>query len=237
MVVTVPFLLWITRRHFIKTVIVGLIAVVCALWFVALMDPVLGGKLIPFMEKSYQGIIKPAEDPTGSWRFYGWRWEMEKIFSNPFWVLIGQGFGGYYEWFFSYHDEIIRTAPHNFYVQLWSKMGLLGLGLFCAAFFSFYVQAFRFLRRSRNDLHRSVIMVFMLSLLSALAAMVAGHAPAGVWVLAALGTTLTRLWLLEAEASPPSVIGVNLPWAKSSVGLRSPGGPLAAAMSGAAKTK
>ncbi len=201
MLVTFPFLLWITRRHFIKTSIVGLIVVISALCLVVFMDPVFGGQLVPYMKKAYHGILSPSEDPTGGWRLYGWEWEMKKIFSNPFWVLIGQGYGGYYEWFFSNFDEVIHTGPHNHYIQIWSKMGLVGLGLFGAAFFSFYVQAFRFLQRSRNDLHRSVIMIFMLWALANLTDMIPGEFAPSIWVVLALGTALPRLWLqMESES-------------------------------------
>ncbi len=202
MLATFPFLLWITRRHFVKAFALGLVVIVGFFGFVFLMDPVFHHTLVPALERGFTGLIHPTEDPTGYWRLYSYKWEMDKIFSNPFWVLIGQGWGGYYEWYFGLTDAIIRTGPHDQYIVMWSKMGLVGLLLYGGVVFSFYRQTFRFLKASRNELHRSVIMILMLITFASHIHAIAASFTATLWVQMALGTALSRLWLTEDQAPP-----------------------------------
>lgn len=202
MLSTLPFLLWIGRRHFPKAVLLGILSVVLFFAWIMLMNPSFGGQLVPYMERQFIGILSPSDDPTAAWRLHGWKWEMARVFSNPFWVLIGQSFGGYYEWYFSLTDEVIRTAPHNVYVQIWSKQGVVGLGLFLIVFGTFFRECFRFLTRSQNETHRSVVMILMLMTMGYLIAQVGGQFVVGIWVLLALGGALCRLWLAEPAGAP-----------------------------------
>lgn len=200
--ITLPFLLWIARRHFLKTLLLGSIAAIFATIVIAVMNPLLEGQLSDFFGRVYRGIVDPSQDPTGAWRLYGWQWEMEKIFSNPFWVLIGQGFGGYYEWYFSLTDEVIHTGVHNQFIQFWSKMGLLGVSLFLAVVLSFYVRAFQFLQKSTHELQRSIMMIFMLVVYANLADMWVGQSMITLWPILAIGTALPRLWLGKPAETP-----------------------------------
>ncbi|MFA6560298.1 MAG: O-antigen ligase family protein [Verrucomicrobiia bacterium] len=208
---TIPFLLWIGRRHFLKAVLLIGMSVTLFIAWLAFMNPTFGGQLIPYMQKQFTGIVAPHEDPTAAWRLYGWRWEMERIFSNPFWVLIGQGFGGYYDWYFNLTDAVIRTAPHNVYVQIWSKQGFVGLGLFGAVLLSFFRSGFRFLIRSQNELHRSIMMILMLEVFGNLVNQIGGQFVASLWVVLALGTVLPRLWLAEQPGSSAIRTGATSP--------------------------
>jgi O-Antigen ligase len=202
MLSTFPFLLWIARRHFLKAVLLGLFALGAFFGLVLVMDPVFHNQLVPALEKGFSGLINPSEDPTGYWRLYSYRWEMNKIFSNPFWVIIGQGWGGYYEWYFGLTDEIIRTAPHDQYIVIWSKMGLVGLVLYCGAIFSFYRQTFRFLKENRNELYRSIIMILMVVTFANQVHAIATSITVAMWVQMGLGTALCRLWSIEDQGPP-----------------------------------
>jgi O-antigen ligase len=199
--VCIPLLIWIGRRHFLTSLVLMVLSLGIFFAWLELMNPTLGGKLIPFMEKQFSAFLNPDMDPTGSWRLYGWRWEMNKVFSNPFWVLIGQGFGGYYEWYFTLTDDVIRTAPHNVYVQLWSKQGIVGLGLYLIAAFSFFKQGFQFLVQSRNEMRRSIMMILMLVIFGNMVNQIGGQFVVGSWVVMALGTILPRLWLAEQPSA------------------------------------
>ena len=196
---TVPFLLWISRRHFLKAVLLVAISLVLFVFWISFMNTSFGGELTPFMEKQFMGIVSPENDPTASWRLYGWRWELEKIFSNPFWVLLGQGLGGYYSWYFGLTDEVIRTGPHNIYVEMWSKLGLLGLGLYFIAMLSFFRRGFRFLSQSQDQMQRSVVMILMLEIFGNLVNQMGGQFVAASWVLLAMGSALMRLWWPEQK--------------------------------------
>jgi len=222
--ITLPFLLWITRRHFFKTMLLGGVAATLGIIVIAALNPFMGNQLDEFFAKTYRGIIEPSLDPTGSWRLYGWRWEMEKIFSNPFWVLIGQGFGGYYSWYFNLLDDVIKTGVHNQFIQFWSKMGLVGVGLFLTVVFSFYNQAFRFLQKSTDEFQRSVMMIFMLVVLGNLVDMWIGQSMITLWPILAIGTALPRLWLAKPASAP--VINATAPMrsrSPSGVSRRPPG--------------
>lgn len=207
--ITVPFLLWITRKYLIKTALIGMVAIVFGVVAIAILSPFVGGDLGEYFTRVYRGIIDPSQDPTGAWRLYGWRWEMSRIFSNPFWVLIGQGFGGYYEWYFALTDEVIKTGVHNQFIQFWSKMGLVGVGLFCCTVASFYIQGLRFLQKSTNELHRSFIMILMLIVLGNLVDMWVGQSMITLYPILAIGTALPRLWLSNPAKAP--VINVTPP--------------------------
>lgn len=222
--VTVPFLLWITRQNFIKAVLLAAVAVVAGIGLVVVMSPLLGGDLGEYFTKVYRGIIDPSHDPTGAWRLYGWRWEMNRIFSNPFWVLIGQGFGGYYEWYFGLTDQVLKTGVHNQFIQLWSKTGLVGVGLFCCVVISFFVQGLRFIQKSTGELQRSFMMILMLIVLGNLMDMWAGQSMITLWPIFAIGTALPRLWLGKAANAP--VVNVASPMrSRSPIGaFRRPAG-------------
>ncbi len=203
------------RRHLIKGVGLCLLGAVAFGLFAMMMDPLFGGQLIPQLERQLLGIINPQQDPTGHWRLYSFQWEIERIFSNPFWVLIGQGFGGYYEWFFGYFgEEVIRTAPHNQYIQMWSKMGFLGLALYLGVLFSFFCQGFRFLNRSRNEMQRSVMMILMIVVVAELVSQWAYGLHPSLWAFLAFGTALPRLWTQQTVA--PQVIHTSFPSPASS---------------------
>ncbi|MBI5830160.1 MAG: hypothetical protein HZB20_11630, partial [Chloroflexi bacterium] len=124
------------------------------------------------------------------------------VFSNPFWVLIGQGFGGYYEWYFNLMDEPIRTAPHSIFIILWSKMGLLGLILHCCVFGSFYRQGFSFLQRATDKFQRSIMMILMLAVFQIIVYQVSAGLPLFTWVIMGIGTLLPRLWAQSSTGAP-----------------------------------
>ena len=202
MLSTLPFLLWMARRHFIKAILLGLFAMGAFFGLVCIMDPILNHSLVPALERGFSGIINPSEDPTGYWRLYSYKWEINKVLSNPFWIIMGQGWGGYYEWYFGLTDDVIRTAPHDQYIQIWSKMGLVGLVLYGGILVSFYRQTFRFLKTSRNEVYRSVIMMLMLITFGNQIHAIATSFTAAMWVQMALGTALCRLWSIEEEGPP-----------------------------------
>jgi hypothetical protein len=80
------------------------------------------------------GLIEPRSDETGSWRMEGWRQQLNGLSAKEF--LFGQGLGSYYHWFS--RGVKVTVVPHNVYVQIVLKFGLLGLvgyGLLVLSFF------------------------------------------------------------------------------------------------------
>jgi O-antigen ligase len=202
MLVTFPFLFFICRRYFVQTLLITILTMGMFAVAVLIGASLFGDVLIPLLYKSFQSLVNPAAVSTGEWRLYGWKWEIESILSNPFWVFIGKGWGGYFSWYFSLTDDIVRTNPHNQYIVIWSKMGLLGLFLHLGLFLSFYMQAFHFLRQSRDEMHRSIEMILMLLVLGNLVHGIATGFTMPMWIWMGLGTALPRIWLAQERQAP-----------------------------------
>ena len=70
-------------------------------------------------------FVSPTNDPTSDWRFSLWRQALPAIKEH---LLAGQGYGGYYTWATS-GGSSIDVAPHDTYIQLILKTGVVGLVL------------------------------------------------------------------------------------------------------------
>jgi hypothetical protein len=81
-------------------------------------------------------------------------------------------------------------------------MGLVGLFLYAGALIAFYRQTFQFLKMSRNELHRSIIMILMLITFANQIHAIATSFTVAMWVQMALGTALCRLWSSEDQGPP-----------------------------------
>lgn len=95
------------------------------------------------------GLFHPYSDKTASWRMEGWRKRLEPLSDNE--LLFGTGMGAYSTWY--YGNEVITAPPHNVYVEILLKLGVLGLVMYALLVFSF-------LRRMllvRNKLSRGIV--------------------------------------------------------------------------------
>ena len=92
----------------------------------------------PEFERSFtkrmSGIIKPESDHTGSWRMRGWRQQLNDLSARE--LLVGKGLGSYYLWFDRGAKNIV--GPHNTYVMIVLKLGLLGLVIYGLLVFRFF---------------------------------------------------------------------------------------------------
>jgi len=80
------------------------------------------------------GLIEPRSDETGSWRMEGWRQQLNGLSAQE--LLFGKGLGSYYHWF--NRGVKVTAVPHNTYVQIVLKFGLLGLVVYGLIVFSFF---------------------------------------------------------------------------------------------------
>ena len=84
--------------------------------------------------KGASGIIDPYSDRTASWRIAGWQKQLDRIMKeNP---LFGEGLGGYYSW--SHRGSKVETSPHNAYLQMILKFGLIGLIIYGLLAYEFF---------------------------------------------------------------------------------------------------
>jgi O-antigen ligase len=96
----------------------------------------------PVFENSFtgalHGITDPHSDETGSWRMEGWRQQLNGLSAKE--LLFGKGLGSYYRWF--NRGVEIKAGPHNTYVMIILKLGLLGLVAYGFLVFSFFRKIF-----------------------------------------------------------------------------------------------
>jgi O-antigen ligase len=70
-------------------------------------------------------FVSPSSDPTSDWRFSIWRQALPIARTH---LLGGQGFGGYFAWATAAGSSI-DVAPHDMYIQLLLKTGVIGVAL------------------------------------------------------------------------------------------------------------
>jgi O-antigen ligase len=128
-------LLWLYRRRAVFMVKGFMVAaaVLVGLTLVVIAFPEAGGKLA----EKFAGIIDPYSDKTASWRIRGWEAQLQTLAEvNPF---FGEGLGGYYSWKLGSYE--VNNFPHNAYVQMLLKFGLLGLLLYLLLVWEFFRKA------------------------------------------------------------------------------------------------
>jgi O-antigen ligase len=128
-------LLWLYRRRAVFMVkaftIAGAILVGLTLAIIAF--PEAGAKLA----EKFAGIIDPYSDKTASWRIRGWEAQLQTLAEvNP---VFGEGLGGYYSWKLGSYE--VNNFPHNAYVQMLLKFGVLGLLLYTLLVLEFFRKA------------------------------------------------------------------------------------------------
>ena len=87
-----------------------------------------------FTLENMTGIIRPHKDATASWRMQGWQQQLSRLTGTS--LLFGEGLGSYYQWS-SKKTGKITVSPHNGYVQLILKFGLVGLFIYVLLVYKF----------------------------------------------------------------------------------------------------
>jgi O-antigen ligase len=89
--------------------------------------------------KALAGIADPHSDATASWRMEGWQKQLAALSERQ--VLLGKGVGSYFSWdqgSWQYSNQRVKVGPHNAYVEIVLKFGLLGLAVYVLLAFSFF---------------------------------------------------------------------------------------------------
>jgi len=148
-----------------------------------------GGVLDPQVEKGLGFTTQMGQlEGTTYWRLFGWQQLIsEALQSDP---VFGQGFGGYYDIF---EVELRGVPPHNDWLVIFSKMGVVGLILFLAVVIQFYSVGFKFIRQSTDPLEwaymRGLLPVFLVGLVGGA---FFGFFPF-MWIAAGLQTALVKI--------------------------------------------
>lgn len=93
----------------------------------AVITSVMEKGLIEFVAERSGDIFKIDEsyNTTTAWRVAKWKVQMQRFSASPF---TGLGFGGY--WGVSGPEDDVGVSPHNLYVQILVKLGVIGLVLY-----------------------------------------------------------------------------------------------------------
>lgn len=108
------------------------------------------GGLVEYLDQSltrFRGMFTYGTDPTGTWRLAGWAEAARRFLQRP---LIGEGLGGSFSWVLP-DGRRVEVAPHNTFLTVLVKMGLLGLGLLLWVNLVFYRRALRSFRALESD--------------------------------------------------------------------------------------
>jgi len=127
-------LLYMARRTLMAKIVVAAVAFVVVLGTSFVYFPQVGITL----GQKFEGILNPSSDPTASWRIEGWDYQLERL-KNSGRLLFGEGFGGYYSW--EFEGTLLRVSPHNGYIQMALKLGLLGLAIYSLLAVEFFRRA------------------------------------------------------------------------------------------------
>jgi len=111
------------------------------------------------------------QDPSINTRLLIWRTTLEMIKDKP---VLGSGIGTFKMNYLNYQAEFLKNNPyymqysgkagetHNEYLQMWSEIGIIGLGIFIGIILMFYSLIIDYLKK--NDSDKDKIIVFGLVL-------------------------------------------------------------------------
>jgi len=119
------------RRSVVVKIVMVVIGMVLLLGAVLSFLPDAGTKLA----QHFDGILNPSADATASWRIEGWQRQLSTLHGAS--LMFGQGLGGYYSWKLS-DLHLVTAQPHNAYVQMVLKFGLLGLIVYALLAYEFF---------------------------------------------------------------------------------------------------
>jgi O-antigen ligase len=144
----------ILQRRF-RLVIMTIVGVAVSVGAIALLSD----SMMQQISHAFAGVLNPVQDDTGRWRLFLQLSAIEQGLKTPF---VGQGYGGYY-YFEAPGMEPILAPPHNQYIELFLKAGLVGLGLCLASLWTYASSIWRAqLQPALNGNERLVLRGLML---------------------------------------------------------------------------
>jgi len=136
------------------------------LFYSGLLSP---GGIMDLESETGLGFLKADKrlEGTSSWRLMGWEALLTKYISES--PILGDGFGAYFDLFAM---EFKGVPPHNDWLLIFAKMGLLGLSLFFSLVFFFYRSGFNFINEARSALDisymKALLCIFLAGLIGGL---------------------------------------------------------------------
>jgi len=175
-------------------------AVLLLLGFASLIASQASPDIYTTIGRSASLFQDPLKDPTAHWRLVGWKQELERAMQSP---LIGQGLGGYSEWFDGQQWQ--RVAIHNGYIMHFSKFGVIGLFLMFTGIFFWYLEMMRYARVERKRRYRLIGHAIQICTLMHLVFAFFFDFTIFFWMLLAAGTVLARKHHSDKSVPPNEV--------------------------------
>jgi O-antigen ligase len=113
----------------IKYFIISTAVVILSVTLLIIVIPDISDNLF----KAFSGVINIEEDSTGYWRYVVQTSALLQGMETP---IIGQGFGGYFEFYVPELGKVVEYPPHNMYIFIFLKSGLIGVILCLVMLFS-----------------------------------------------------------------------------------------------------
>ncbi|MFH2107283.1 MAG: O-antigen ligase family protein [Chrysiogenia bacterium] len=134
-------------------------------------------KIVPVIERFYYPIQSRQQAPdlnvngikgmqTGYWRLYQNKAALHQVLKKPF---FGYHLGGYFDFFIPEENQKISLPPHNQYILILLKTGMIGLVLLLVPLLLLLRRLFKFLADERLEINeRSIVWLLLLVLLAQL---------------------------------------------------------------------
>jgi hypothetical protein len=173
-------------------------ALIASIALLTVMIVVLGStpKFTESFMKRTAGLTNPYADATGLWRIEAWHRLLDKASVEEF--VYGKGLGSYYSWFYRGEKEFVQ--PHNAYVQLILKFGILGLIIYGLLVLRFFRKVFAVREKLPPGAMRAYVEMSILSF-GSMHAFILGYGFSVIGLIFyAIGISTTKL-LMDLESS------------------------------------
>jgi O-antigen ligase len=107
--------------------------------------------------------LTPEKDPNSAHRMVMWSQILYRTAKQP---VLGEGFGPPFSvfsgWkFYDYTER--RLHPHNSFLWILNRMGIIGFGVFCFLILKFYSSGIRAYRRMNAGKYKAYLLAFLSS--------------------------------------------------------------------------
>ena len=114
---------------------------------------------------AFNGVINFRDDSTGSWRYYVQYNAFTQGLEKP---VFGEGYGGYFAFYVPEFRTTVELPPHNIFLFLFLKSGLIGVISALLLLTSLSYQAFLIKGKTENnpkyEKYRIIFLVVFISL-------------------------------------------------------------------------
>jgi O-antigen ligase len=175
------------------------VSVVACLMLVAMLQTTIGSEFVQRSTQEIAAAAQPSDDPTSEFRLLAWAEAISRFHDNPY---VGEGYGTPFT-FSIYNDD---PRPHNTYLTILYKMGVVGFIPFAVLLATFFFRAGRALFANRHKRHSVFLYILLLGVVAqclngVFNYMVESPFMASIFWLS-LGTGFRMVLLLEAESEP-----------------------------------